>query len=413
MRYSKLFGKALRRALRETEAISHKLLIRGGFIDRQIAAGIYSFLPLGWRVHEKIAKIIREEMNAIGGQEIFLPTLQPKELWERSDRWDKMEPPLLKLKDRHQKEFALGPTHEEVMTDLAARLVKSYRDLPLYLYQIQNKFRNEMRSTGGLLRVREFMMKDLYSFHENEEDLDDYYQKVYQAYLKIFKRCGFEALAVEAESGAIGGEYCHEFMMACSTGENKIVACEKCHWAANFDVVGEKEKCPQCGSKTKVVRGIENGHIFKLGTDYSKKMEAYFVDRLGKKKPIVMGCYGIGLGRLMATVVEASHDTKGIIWPKNVAPFDVNLVLVDVSRKKFADEVYEKLQQSGIEVLYDDREDVSAGVKFADADLIGIPVRLVVSEKAGGKLEWKNRDKEKINLLSLEETINRLAKEST
>jgi prolyl-tRNA synthetase len=411
MRYSNLFGKALRKAPREAKATSHKLLIKAGFIDRQLAAGIYSFLPLGWQVHRKIENIIREEMDKIEGQEVFLPTLQPKELWQVSDRWDKMEPPLLKLEDRHKKEFALGPTHEEVITDLASRFIKSYRDLPLYLYQIQNKFRNEMRSTGGLLRTREFMMKDLYSFHETEKDLDNYYQKVYQAYLKIFKRCGFEAIAVEAESGAIGGEYCHEFMMVCPTGEDKIVACEKCDWAGNIVAVGEKKKCPQCGGKTKIIRGIENGHIFKLGTEYSEKMGAYYVDKKGKKKPVVMGCYGIGLGRLMATIVEISHDKKGIIWPKSVAPFGVHLSSIinhQSSIINFADKVYDELLQAGVEVLYDDREEVSAGVKFADADLIGIPVRLVVSEKTKDKIEWKERDKEKTELLSLKEIVSRL-----
>lgn len=410
MHYSLLFGKALRRAPREAEALSHKLLVRAGFIDRQLAAGIYSFLPLGWRVHRKIENIIREEINAIGGQEVFFPTLQPKEIWEESDRWDHMEPPLFKLKDRHKKEFALGPTHEEVITDLAARFIKSYRDLPLYLYQIQNKFRNEMRSTGGLLRTREFMMKDLYSFHETQKDLDNYYQQVYRAYLKIFKRSGFEAVAVEAESGAIGGEFCHEFMMVCPTGEDKIVFCEKCHWAGNIVAVGEKKKCPRCGSKTKIIRGIENGHIFKLGTVYSEKMGAYYVDREDKKKPIVMGCYGIGLGRLMATVVEISHDKKGIIWPKSVAPFDAHLASF-VNGKKVNTEalkVYEALNKEGIEVLWDDREDVSAGVKFADADLIGIPVRLIVSEKTKDKVEWKERDKKKTELLSLKEVAERL-----
>jgi len=411
MRLSQLFGKALKKAPREAETISHKLLIRGGFIDHQLSAGIYSFLPLGWRVHRKIEKIIREEMNAIGGQEVFLPTLQPKEIWLKSERWEKMDPPLLKLKDRHEREFALGPTHEEVITDLAARHIKSYRDLPLYLFQIQNKFRNEMRSTGGLLRVREFMMKDLYSFHENENDLDDYYQKVYQAYLKIFKRCGFEALAVEAESGSIGGEFCHEFMMACSTGEDKVVVCQKCHWASNLTAVGEKKECPACGGKTEMVRGIENGHIFKLGTVYSEKMGAYFTDRKGEKKPIVMGCYGIGLGRLMATIVEASHDERGIIWPKSVAPFDAHLLAISNQQSaisKFADKVYNELLNSKVDVLYDDREEISAGEKFADADLIGIPVRLIISEKTKDKIEWCERDKKKIELLSLGEIGRRL-----
>lgn len=408
MRYSSLFGKTLRKVPVGAEAVSQKLLAKGGFIDRPLAAGIYSFLPLGWRVHGKIAQIIREEIEKIGGQEVFLPSLQPKRIWVESGRWDKMDPPLLTLKDRHQKEYALAPTHEEVMTGLAARFIKSYRDLPLYLYQIQNKFRNEMRATGGLLRTREFMMKDLYSFHEDEKDLDDYYQKVFKAYLKIFKRCGFEAFPVEAESGSMGGEVCHEFMMVCPNGEDKVVVCPKCDWAGNVEAVGEKKACPRCQAKTKTVRGVENGHIFKLGTLYSEKLGAYFTNRRGDKKPVVMGCYGIGLGRLLATIVESSHDEKGIIWPKEVAPCKVHLISVAPSDVRSADKVYETLLKAGIEVLYDDREEASAGVKFADADLIGLPVRLVVSSESGKKIEWKERGKKKTELLSSDQLLARL-----
>ncbi|MBU3956875.1 proline--tRNA ligase [Patescibacteria group bacterium] len=410
MRYSKLLGKTLKKAPREAEAISHKLLIRAGFIDRQVSAGIYSFLPLGWRVHQKIANIIREEMDAIGGQEVFLPTLQPKELWDRSDRWDHMDPPLFKLKDRHKKEFALGSTHEEVITDLAARFIKSYKNLPLYLYQIQNKFRNEMRSTGGLLRVREFVMKDLYSFHTTEKDLNDYYQKVIEAYKKIFKRCGFVTKITEASSGTIGGDISHEFMMICPTGEDSVYFCTKCDFATSKE---KKTECEHCGYQLKEGRAIENGHVFKLGTKYSKSMDAYFIDKNGKKKLIWMGCYGIGIGRLMATVVEAHHDKKGIIWPKSVAPFQAHLLAIGEKAKvkKFAEGVFKKLMDGGIEVLFDDREDISAGEKFAEADLIGIPVRLVVSEETfkEKKIEWKERDKEKTTKLAIGQAIKKLA----
>lgn len=408
MRYSQLFGKTLKKAPKETEAVSHQLLIRAGFIDRQISAGIYSFLPLGWRVHKKIENIIREEMEVIDGQEIFLPTLQPKELWQKSDRWEHMDPPLFKLKDRHDKEFALGSTHEEVITNLAARFIKSYKDLPLYLYQIQNKFRNEMRSTGGLLRVREFMMKDLYSFHTDEKDLNKYYFKVIETYKKIFTRCGFVTKITEASSGTIGGDVSHEFMMLCQTGEDKVYFCTKCDWASSKETPG---KCPKCGGKIEKGNCIENGHVFKLGIKYSKAMNAYFVDKNGKKKPIVMGCYGIGIGRLMATVVEAHHDEKGIIWPDSVSPFDVHLVNIGQSAKckGQSERVYKELVKAGIEVLYDNRNDVNAGEKFAEADLIGIPVRLVVSEKTGDKIEWKKRDEKKTELLTLGQVIKRLA----
>ena len=410
MRYSELFGKTLKTAPKEAEAISHKLLIRAGFIDRQVSAGIYSFLPLGFRVHKKIENIIREEMDKIGGQEVFLPSLQPKELWQKSDRWNNMEPPLFKLKDRHDKEFALGSTHEEVITDLVSRFIKSYKDLPLYLYQIQNKFRNEMRSTGGLLRVREFIMKDLYSFHTSEKDLDDYYKKVIEAYKKIFTRCGFVTKIVEAFSGTIGGEVSHEFMMLCPTGEDRVYFCSKCDFATSRE---KPDKCPKCGGKIEAGKAIENGHVFKLGTKYSESMGAHFTDKDGKKKPIVMGCYGIGIGRLMATVVEAHHDEKGIIWPDSVAPFQMHLVVISNQQSvisKSSDEIYGKLIKAGIDVLYDDRQDVTAGEKFAEADLIGIPVRLVVSEKTKDKIEWKRRDSEKTELLTLEEVLQRLTK---
>lgn len=408
MRYSKLFGKTLKGAVpKGAEATSHQYLVKGGFID-QLAAGIYSFLPLGWRVHQKIEDIIREEMNKIGGQELFLPTLQPKSLWQESQRWESMDPPLFVIKDQHQKEYALGSTHEEVMTDLARKLIKSYQDLPLYLYQIQNKFRNEIRSTGGLLRVREFMMKDLYSFHTNEKDLDNYYQKVIESYKKIFTRCGFMVKVVEASTGTIGGDVSHEFMMLCPTGEDKILFCQKCDFATSKET---GKKCPKCSSSLKEGRSIENGHVFKLGTKYSQSMKAYFIDKDGKKKLIWMGCYGIGLGRLMATVVEAHHDKQGIIWPKEVSPYQVYLIELKSKNMKFSGEtIYKELEKEGIEVLYDDREDVSAGVKFTDADLIGIPVRLVVSEKTKDKIEWKNRDSKKTELLTLPEVIKKLAR---
>lgn len=410
MRYSQLFGKTLKTVPAEAEAVSHKLLTRAGFIDRQLSAGIYSFLPLGWRVHQKICEIIRFEMNAIGGQEIFLPTLQPKELWLKSGRWDEMDPPLFTVKDRHGKELALGSTHEEVITDLVSRFIQSYKDLPLALYQIQNKFRNEMRSTGGLLRVREFMMKDLYSFHASEEDLEAFYLKVINAYRKIFQRCGFTVKVAEASSGSIGGSQSHEFQMLCATGEDQILYCEKCDWASSKE---KAEKCPLCGGKLQTGKCIENGHVFKLGVKYAEKLGAYFTDSHGRKKPIIMGCYGIGIGRLMATVVEVHHDNRGIIWPKEIAPYTVSLISLGPKSQKQAEQIYEELQKAGIEVLYDDRE-ISAGEKFADCDLIGNPIRLVVSEKTfqpdQNKIEWKKREQENTELLSLKEVIDRLTK---
>jgi len=404
MRYSQLFGKTLRQVPKEAEAISHQLLTRGGFIDRQLTAGVYSLLPLGWRVYKKIENIIREEMNAIGGQELFLPALQPKELWLRSNRWDNMDPPLFKFKDRHEKELTIAPTHEEVITDLASRMINSYRDLPLAIYQIQNKFRNEMRVNGGLLRVREFMMKDLYSFHSSVEDLDQYYLEVIDAYKNIFSRCGFHAKIVESSSGTIGGDQSNEFQMICETGEDTIVCCKTCDWAANVEK-SNPERCPKCGSDIERVHSIENGHAFKLGTKYAESMGAFFTDESGHRKPLIMGCYGIGLGRLMATVVEEYHDEKGILWPQNIAPYLVDLI--DLGLKERGGEIYNTLTRFGAEVLWDDR-DVTAGNKFADADLIGLPIRLVVSEKSGDLVEIKRRDEQQTELLDIEQIVTRL-----
>lgn len=405
MRYSNLFGKTLKTIPSEAEAVSHKLLLKAGYID-QLSAGVYSFLPLGFKVLKSVEKIIREEMNTISGQEVFLPTLQPKSLWQETDRWDHIEPPLFKLQDQHDRDLALGPTHEEVITDLVRRRVTSYKDLPLYLFQIQNKFRNEIRSTGGLLRVREFIMKDLYSFHTDEKDLLEYFQKVIEAYKTIYGRCGLEVAVCQASGGTIGGRETYEFHVLSPVGEDRIVFCPKCHWGANQEV-SKETKCPKCGTETETSSSIEAGHVFALGTKYSEAMKAEFVDKDGTKKPIWMGCYGIGLGRLMAAIIEVHNDTKGIIWPKSVAPFQVSLV--NLAKENIqAEEIYKKLIDTGIEVLFDDRENVSAGEKFADADLIGIPVRLVISERNGDKIEYKERNKKESELLSLEEVLSKL-----
>ncbi len=405
MKQSELFAETKKQAPRDAKAISHELLVRGDFID-QLTAGVYSFLPLGWRVHRKIEQIIREEMNAIGGQEVFLPVLAPKKIWEETDRWKTMDPPLFKLKDRHQKELALGSTHEEVITDLARKRVKSYKDLPFYLYQIQDKFRNEMRSSGGLLRVREFIMKDLYSFHVSENDLKKYYEKVKGAYMKIFQRCGLKVVPIEAESGAIGGTLSHEFALIAKSGEDKILACSKCDYGANVNKHGRIKICPNCKAKLVFSHGIESGHTFNLGTKYSEAMGAYFTDKDGRKKPIVMGCYGIGLGRLMAAIVEVYHDKNGIIWPKQVAPFDIHLIQIGDNKKieETGKKAYNALQKKQIEVLYDNREE-SAGVKFADADLIGIPLRIVVSEKTlkNESVEFKKRNERKVKLIKIKD----------
>jgi len=404
MLQSKLFSKTLKKAPKEAKIASHKLLLRGDFIS-QLASGVYSFLPLGYRIHRKIEEVVREEMNAIGGQEVFLPSLQPKEIWQKTDRWDHMDPPLFKIKDRHKKEFVLGPTHEEVITDLLKGRVQSYKDLPVYFYQIQTKFRNEMRFTGGLLRAREFVMKDLYSFHTDKKDLDKFFNKVLLAYDKIFKRCGLKAIKSEASGGVFTKEKTYEFQVMSKEGEDKIIYCPKCNWATNLEVTKIKagQKCPKCKSKLVKANSIEVGHTFRLGTKYSKALNLYFRDKKGEKKPVVMGCYGIGLGRLMAAIVEINHDDKGIIWPKEVAPFHVHLIQIEDNQKikKAAEKLYRDLQNKAVEVLYDDRNDKSAGEKFAEADLIGIPVRVVVSEKTlkNNSIEVKKRDENKTCLI--------------
>ena len=404
MRYSKSFIKTFKETPREAENISSGLLLRGGFIDQEMS-GVYTLLPLGWKVTDKISDIIREEMDKIDGQEILMPAMQPRELWEETDRWDKMDPPLFKLKDRHEKDIALGSTHEEVIVNLARDRIESFKELPQMLYQIQTKFRNEQRSTGGLLRTREFLMKDAYSFHISEDDLKKYYQKVVEAYKNIFHRCGVETRMVEAHPGSIGGRSSSEFMLLSETGESTIYLCGACDWAVTAELVTDVKSCPACGGVVKTAKAIEVAHIFDLGDLYSKKMAAFFTDKNGQKKPFVMGCYGIGIGRLLASVVEASHDESGIIWPETIAPYDV--YLIDLTGGK-ADKIYEKLLAAKVEVFYDDR-DVSPGVKFADADLLGFPYRLVISDKTpDGKIEVKKRDEKEPKILAVDKIIDQL-----
>lgn len=407
MRQSSLLYRSLRESPKEAQTISHQLLVRASFID-QASAGIWSLLPLGYRVFKKIENIIREEMDAIGGQELLLPSLQAKDLWVRSGRWEKMEPPLFKLKDAHQKEFALGPTHEEVITDLAGRFINSYKQLPLYLYQIQNKFRNEIRVSGGLLRVKEFIMKDLYSFHASQADLDEYYLKVLSAYKKIFERCELEVVVVKAISGSIGGSYCHEFMALEPTGEDKILICSKCNTAINFEAAQDKKACENCGGELLINNGIEAAHIFKLGHQYSEKMQAFFVDKNGRKKPLEMGCYGLGLGRLLATIAEKHHDDEGLVWPRSVSPFSVHF-LNFCPDKSDAEKIYQSFIKESIDVIYDDRN-LPPSVKLKDADLIGIPWRVIFSDKTKGKIEVKERNKTEPKLMTPRQFIRLIKK---
>lgn len=561
MRMSKALVPTLRDVPAEAEIISHQLLLRGGFI-RKTAAGMYNYLPLAKRVLAKIEKIVREEMDAAGGQEILMPITQPAELWIESGRWNAYGDEMFRITDRHNRQFCLGPTHEEVVTDLVRNEVNSYRQLPLRLYQIQNKYRDERRPRFGLMRGREFVMKDLYSFDRDEAGLDESYKAMYDAYTRIFSRCGLTFRPVEADSGAIGGGYTHEFMVLADNGEATIVYCDDCDYAANIEIapcprpaeksdaqplpmekvhtpnirsmedlvdflhikakdgiktlffqaddevivvivrgdrevndikvqrvhpcddlqladetkvkeimhanpgslgpvglkglkvyadweveqmvntvcganetdyhwinvnpgrdfqvdgyydlrlVEEGEPCPKCGRTLKTARGIEVGQVFKLGTKYSKAMNATFLDENGKENIIYMGCYGIGVSRTISAAVEQNYDEHGIIWPKAIAPYSVVVVPIsakDEQHMAIAEQLYADLEACGIDVMLDDRNE-RPGVKFKDADLIGYPVRLTVGKKAveGQMIEYKLRtaaDSEDVALAEVVEQV--------
>lgn len=390
MQMSRLFAPTLKESPQEAEIVSHSLMLRAGLI-RQVSAGVYTFLPLGLRTLDKITNIVREEMNRAGGQELLMPALHPADLWKETGRWQVYGPELIRFKDRRERDFCLGPTHEEVITDLARKEIRSYRQLPLLLYQIQTKFRDEIRPRFGIMRAREFLMKDLYSFDRDVEGLKESYEKMYRAYCRVFERCGLEYKAVPAESGVIGGDVSHEFLILAESGEEKLMVCQSC----SYGTTREEEVCPQCQTHLEEKKGIEVGHIFQLGTKYSESMKAYFLDRDGKEKPLVMGCYGIGIGRTMAAAIEANHDDKGIRWPVSIAPYEVAVIPVNSKRESHreqAEKVYRALLEQGFEAVIDDRE-ASAGYKFNEADLIGFPFQVIVGEKAekGGMLEIKIR----------------------
>ncbi len=410
MLYSKLFGKTKREVSRQFEAKSHELLTKGGFIE-QVAAGIFNYLPLGKRVLTKIEDIVKEEMNAIGAQEILMPSLHPKNLWQQTKRWETVDV-LFKTKSRLNQEYALAPTHEETVTPLAKQFIKSYKDLPLALYHITFKFRDEPRPKSGILRGREFGMKDLYSFHATKEDLIQFYQQVIGAYLKIFKRCGLDKIKItEASGGSFTKKFSHEFNVITPAGEVDLIYCQKCDFAQNQEITHLKSEanCPKCGDLIKNERAIEVGNIFDLGTRFSEAFNLTFIDQDGQKQFPYMGCYGIGTTRLLGTIVEVNHDNDGIIWPKNVAPYQIHLIGLNLKEKNIKEQcyrIYHQLLNQRLEVLFDDREEVSAGEKFTDADLIGIPLRLVVSKKTGNKIEIKKRNENKIELLSLNQFVS-------
>lgn len=407
MKQSQLFTKTEKNPPKDEVSLNAQLLSRGGFADK-LMAGVYSILPLGQRVMKKIENIIREEMNAIGGQELYLPTLQPKENWEKTGRWSSMDD-LYKVKDSSDREFALGSTHEEIISPLVKKFINSYKDLPFAAYQIQNKFRMELRAKSGLLRGREFLMKDLYSFHLSQEDLDAYYEKAKMAYKNIFDRAGIgENTFITFASGGSFSKYSHEFQTLTDAGEDIIYICNKCNLAINKEIRHETPKCPDCqGDDFREAKAVEVGNIFKLGTKYSEPFDLKVRDEKGEMKPVIMGCYGIGLQRLMGTIVEVHHDGKGIIWPESVAPFRAHLI--SLGKNEEAEKIYDNLLKNNIEVLFDDR-DVSAGEKFADADLIGIPYRVVVSKKSfeSGGAEIKKRPEPASEIISIDAILQRL-----
>ncbi|KRQ86391.1 Proline--tRNA ligase [Caloramator mitchellensis] len=561
MRLSNLFMPTLREVPAEAEIASHQLMLRAALM-RKLASGVYNYLPLGLRVLRKIEEIVREEMNREGAQEILCSALLPSELWKESGRWEVFGPEMFKLLDRNGREFCLGPTHEEIFTDIIRNEVKSYKDMPLNIYQIQTKYRDERRPRFGVMRSREFTMKDAYSFDTSWEGLDESFNKMHRAYTRIFERCGLDFKAVEADTGAMGGTGSMEFMVKSDIGEAEVVFCSSCDYAANiekaptfdkeierkedakalekvetpnvrtieelvgfFNTTAEKfaktliykaddkvvavmvrgdrdvnetkvvnhlkcinfeladaetvkkatgadvgfagpigikvdellidfevknienmiiganktgyhiinakygrdfegtlgdfrniavgDKCPKCGAEITINRGIEVGHIFKLGTKYSSAMNATFVDDKGEEKPIIMGCYGIGINRTMAAVIEQNHDEKGIMWPLSVAPYHVIVVPV-VMKDEFAvnaaEEIYSKLNEMGIETLIDDRDE-RAGVKFNDADLIGIPIRITVGKKIkDGIVEFKLRNSSEVKEIKVEEIYDEVLK---
>jgi prolyl-tRNA synthetase len=401
MRASRFYISTLKEAPAEAELISHKLMIRAGLI-RRLGSGLYSWMPMGLKILRKIESIIRLKMNETGAIELLMPAIQPSELWEESGRWDVFGPQMLKIKDRHDRLFCFGPTHEEVITDIVRKEINSYKQLPINFYQIQTKFRDEIRPRFGVMRAREFLMKDSYSFHTDIDCLKNTYEKMYKAYSKIFEAIGLNFRAVQADNGAIGGDGSHEFHVLADSGEDELVYSEETDFAANSEVA---KNHPNRG-KLKTCRGIEVGHIFQLGTKYSEAMKAEFIDESGKPKPLLMGCYGIGVSRIVAAAIEQGHDEKGIIFPSSIAPFEVILTPIGYDKseevKKVTDSIYNELLVLGFDVLLDDRG-LRPGVMFSEAELLGIPHRITISDKTieAKKVEYKKREAEGPELIDL------------
>lgn len=422
MKTSNLLLATQRENPSDAETISHKLMLKAGLI-RQVASGVYNWLPLGVKVLRKVENIVRREMENSGAQEILMPMVQPGELWKESGRWQQYGQELLTFEDRHDREFCLGPTHEEVITDLCRNEIRSYKQLPVIFYQIQTKFRDEIRPRFGVMRSREFIMKDAYSFDLSEQQMDDSYQSMRDAYIRIFNSLGLDYRIVKADSGAIGGADSEEFHVLADSGEDLLAFSDKSDYAINAELLIESKSDQDPGSlegqdspdgkgKLKLKRGIEVGHIFKLGRKYSESMKLTIQSENGNIHP-EMGCYGIGISRIVAAAIEQSHDDKGIIWSKEISPYTTALVEInpkgEENLKNLCTQIYTSLKERGHEVLWDDR-DQSAGVKFSDMELIGIPQMIIIGEKSfrENKVEFKMRGEDKIVSLIPDEVLNKI-----
>lgn len=409
MKMTNLFSKTTRNIASDEESVNAQLLVRGGFVLKQLA-GVYNYLPLGLRVLTKIQNIIREEVDATGANEILMPSMTQEENYQKTGRAG-MDI-LFKFEGQGGSRLVLNPTHEEVVTPLVQKFVYSYNDLPVAVYQIQNKYRNEQRAKSGLLRGREFNMKDLYSFHANEADLNSYYEKVKDAYFKIYERLGLGGgkTVLTYASGGVFSQFSHEFQTLSDVGEDVIYLCEKCHVAVNKEIIANQSTCPVCNKGgLKETTGIEVGNIFKLKTKFSDAFSFIFKDADDKEVPVIMGCYGMGPSRIMGALVEMFHDDRGIIWPESVAPYSHHLLVLGKEKdvKEEANKIYDELIKKGIEVLYDDRERASAGEKLSDSDLIGIPNRIIVSSKTLDEksVELKKRSEKEASLIPIKKFL--------
>lgn len=399
----------LRENPQEAESRSHQLLLRAGLV-RMLMAGVYSYLPVGFKVLSNIEAIIRREMNACGGAEVLLPVLHPLELWQKTGRDKDLGEVMARFTDRRGRKICLGPTHEEVITDLVKNYLSSYKDMPLLLYQIQTKIRDELRPRFGLIRGCEFIMKDAYSFDRDQNGLDKQYAAVFDAYKKIFERCGLKIITTEADSGVMGGKVSHEFMVPAPDGEDILAVCQQCPSARAYRE--GQESCASCGSGIRKVNAIEIGHIFKLGTKYTEALGVSFLDQSGKKQPVIMGCYGIGVSRLISAVIEQNNDEAGIIWPDEVAPYRVIILPLDTQEPSIMDRaagLHDRLAGAGIDVLLDDRDE-RAGVKFNDAELLGIPLCVVIGKKGlqQNKVEIKTRRTKEVIAVEPDRVFERL-----